>query len=49
MEHSNADKVNSKDKQKLCKTGTKSPTEVQLCQNQLYEECPSSVITDTVY
>lgn len=28
---------------------TRSPTETQLCQSKLYEECPSSAITDTVY
>ncbi len=28
---------------------TRSPTETQLCQGKLYEECPSSAITDTVY
>ena len=28
---------------------TRSPTEAPLCQNNFYEECPSSAITDTVY
>ncbi|WP_019505896.1 helix-turn-helix domain-containing protein [Pleurocapsa sp. PCC 7319] len=27
----------------------RSPTEAPLCQNNFYEECPSSAITDTVY
>lgn len=40
---------NSRGEQKLSRTGTKSPTEAQLCQNRLYEEYPSSAITDTVY
>ena len=41
--------IDSRTEQKLSRTGTKSRTEAQLCQNRLYEVYPSSAITDTVY